>query len=146
MLLQQSTIASRSPASRELTINDLPWGLSLAWERYAPFDPGAASQFYINVLKSNVTFKRRTDRAFIIAMTNTVPWRPSEKECHVIMLCAHEGAHWEAVHLLRQSVTWMEEQGCARWWFTSDTDHDVSVLCRRVGAMRAHQRYFIPGV
>jgi hypothetical protein len=132
--------------SRDLNINDLPWGLSLAWERYAPFDPGAASQFYINVLKSQATFKVRTDHAFLIAMITTIPWKPTEKECNILILCAEEGYHWEAVHLMRRSISWSEENGCARWWFASDTEHKVDALCRRVGAMTAHPRYFIPGV
>jgi hypothetical protein len=146
MLLTQSTIPSQRTGSRELTIEDLPWGLSLAWKRYDPFDPGAASIFYMNVLKSQSTFKRRTDNAFMIAHVNALPWKPSERECHVLILCADEGAHWEAVRLLRESVYWMREMQCARWWFASDTKHNVAALCNRIGAISRAPRFLILGV
>jgi hypothetical protein len=129
---------------RQLTIDDLPWGLSLAWRRYDHFDPGAASVFYINALKLQATtgLLIRTNNAFLIAHINNLPWQPTERQAHVLILCADEGRHWEAVRLLRQSLYWAREQKCKCWWFTSDTKHDVTPLCVRVGATSRVPRYW----
>jgi hypothetical protein len=119
-----------------MTAQDLPWALSLAYGRYAPFDPGAGAIFYLNCLKSEVTLKIRRSQAFLIATTVGVPWRPVEREAHVLVLCAAEGHHWQAVGLLRESLRWARSQGCRHWRFSSDTTYPVDALCRRIGAKR----------
>jgi hypothetical protein len=126
---------------KPMTPEDLPWALSLAWDRYQSFDPGAAAIFFLNCCKSAVTLKIRRPNAFLIATIVNAPWEPKQKECHGLVLCAAPGHHWEAVSLLRQSVVWSHQQGCARWWFTSDLS-SIDALCRRVGAKR-ETRYTI---
>ena len=126
----------------ELTAQDLPWALSLAWDNYKPsFDPGAAVLFYLNVLKSPLCFKRRSPYAFCIGTIVTAPWNPAEKELHGLVLVAQRGHHWQAVKLLRESVIWAHKHGCQHWWFTSDYSN-IELLCRRIGAKRK-ARYVI---
>lgn len=127
---------------RAMTPQDLPWALSLAYDRYAPFDPGAGAIFYLNCLKSEVTLKIRRSHAFLIATVNAPAWRPVEKEAHVLVLCAVEGYHWQAVNLLRESLSWARGQGCRHWRFSSDTTYPVDALCRRIGAKR-EARYLV---
>ena len=127
---------------RGLTMQDLPWALHLAYERYPPFDPGAAVAFYVNHMKSPASLKIRSSQAFLIGTIMTPPWRPTERQFHVLVLCSAQGHHWEAVGLLRESADWAHLQNCGRWWFSSDTASDVGVLCRRIGATR-HDRYGI---
>lgn len=128
---------------RTLTANDLPWGLSLAWERYAPFDPGAAVLFYLAVLKSETTLRLRTDHAFLIATITNAPWQPTEKECSVLILCAAPEHHWDAVKLARESLAWSRAHKCKRWCFTSNTTHNVGALCLRIGARPRQPRYCV---
>lgn len=126
----------------DLDAHDLPWALSLAWDRYmTPFDPGAAVLFYLNVLKSPISYKRRTSGAFVMGTIVTAPWQPAVKEFHGLVLCAARGHHWQAVSLLRDSAVWAHKHGCARWWFTSDQGA-IDTLCRRIGAKR-EARYVI---
>src|SRR5215475_8211559 len=98
--------ASVSPY-RELTVNDLPWCLSLGHRRYGNYDPGGALSFLAAIFRSPDALCIRTANAFLIA-SHVVgpPWRPDEPECHVMVLCAEVGAHWEAARLLRRSVAW----------------------------------------
>ena len=123
-----------------MAANDLPWALSLAYERY-DFDPGAGAIFYLNCLKSATTLKIRRSHAFLIGTIVTSPWAPDVKEFHGLVLCAVQGHHWQAVALLRDSVIWAHQQGCSRWWFTSDRA-SIDALCRRIGAKR-ETRYLI---
>jgi hypothetical protein len=122
-------------------INDIPWILSLASERYRHFDPGRTLSWLVEVVRSPIALVIRTDHAFLIASIVTPVWHPKEPECHVLFLCAAPGRHWEAVRLLRFSTRWGREQGCLRWWFSSETDYAIDALAKRVGARPAVQRY-----
>jgi hypothetical protein len=126
---------------RALTVQDSAWVLSLAYSRYRSFDPGAALRSLIMVINSPEGLALRSEHAFVFASLVKPPWRPSEVECQVLALYAAESHHWEAVKLLRRSIAWAREQNCHRWWFSSETDHDVELLCRRVGAQPAQMRY-----
>lgn len=127
---------------RPLTIEDLPWALALAWKRYPPFHPGAAVNFYQAALKTPTALKLRCEHAFLIGNIVTPAWRPDDHEFHMLVLCAVEAHHWDAIKLLRESVQWARSQGCKRWWFSSDTTYEVEALCRRIGATR-QMRYRI---
>lgn len=127
---------------RALTMQDLPWALHLAYERYPPFDPGAAVAFYVNAMKSPAAYKARSANAFLIGQIMAPPWRPTERQFHVLVLCSGQGHHWEAVGLLRESADWAHLQKCGRWWFASDTDSKVGALCKRIGAT-CQERYGI---
>lgn len=133
------------PTSPRIVAGDIPWILSLASERYRQFDPGGALTFLIQALQSQTTLMIRTEQksAFLIASTVSAPWYPKELDCHVMGFCAKPGAHWQALKLLRESVAWAKLQGCVRWRFHSETEHDVGALCRRVGARQDSPRYLI---
>lgn len=88
----------------------------------------------LQALNASHMLMLRNDQAFLVANHVAPPWYPKRRECHVMALCAREGAHWQALKLLRESVEWARLQGCVRWRFYSETDHDVGVLCRRLGA------------
>lgn len=128
---------------RTMVHDDIPWILSLAHERYGEFDPGGALTFLLQALRSPITLMLRTESAFLIANHVAPPWWPKRRECHVMFLCAGEGAHWQAVGLLRESVAWARLQGCVRWRFHSETGFAVDALCRRVGAHEDSPRYAI---
>lgn len=131
------------PAYRRITPDDLPWMMSLAYERYGPYDPGGTLLFLLESLRSPRALMIRSEDAFLIAATVAPPWYPKQRECHVAFLCAKAGCHWQAIKLLRESVQWARLQGCVRWRFHSETDHDVGALCRRIGASPDTPRYRI---
>ena len=125
--------------------DDIPWMMSLAYERYGPYDPGGALLFLLQGLKSESTVMLRSYRkdAFLIASWIAAPWWPNKRECHLVFLCARTGAHWQAVKLLRESIVWARLQGCTRWRFHSDTENDIGALCRLLKAREDSPRYVI---
>lgn len=125
----------------KVVINDLPWLLSLANERYRRFDPGRTLLWLVDTIKNEWMQTNRTADAFCITSVLTPAWHPKEPEAHVLFLCAAEGAHWQAMSLLRESVRWSKEKGCVRWWFSSETDHSIEALAKRVGAEPSVTRY-----
>lgn len=129
--------------SRAIVFDDIPWILSLAHERYEGWDPGGALTFLVQALRSQTMLLIRTERAFLIANHVAPPWYPKRRECHVMAACAYPGAHWQALTLLRESVTWAKQQGCVRWRFHSETRYRVGALCHRVGAKADSPRYVL---
>lgn len=124
-----------------VTVNDLPWLLSLASERYRHFDPGRTLLWLMGALQNKDGLVIRTSDAFSIASILTPAWHPKESECHVLFLCAAVGAHWQAISLLRETIRFARERKCVRWWFSSETEHAIDQLARRVGAEPAVMRY-----
>lgn len=139
--------ANFPPATiRKLTIDDIPWVLSLAHERYAGWDPGGALTFLVQALnaRENMLLLCGTGRdAFLVATRVAPPWYPKRWECQVMVVCAKPGAHWQAMKLLRCSVAWAKLHGCLRWRFYSETEHDVGPLCRRLGATTENPHYMM---
>lgn len=133
------------PTYRKVTVDDLPWMLTLAHERYGAFDPGGALTFLLQALNSPVTLMLCAPKcdAFLIAAHVTPPWYPDRRECHVMVLCAKPGAHWQAIKLLRGSLEWARLHNCVRWRFHSEREQDVGALCRYVGAHADSPRYVI---
>jgi hypothetical protein len=131
------------PPYRTLVLDDLPWCLSLGHRRYGSYDPGGALSFLAAAFRAPLMLCIRTDNAFLVASSVTAPWRPKEPECHVMVLCAEQGAHWEAARLLRRSVAWAREQGCVRWRFHSETSNMVDSLCVWVGAKQDSPRWVL---
>lgn len=131
--------------SRVCTVNDLPWVLSLAHRRYTKTpDPGTTLDWLIRVLNSPATaLALRTDNAFCVAMINIAPWWPTERGCHIAVLVADRGYHWDAVFLLKETIRWAEAQGCVRWELSSETDYDFAALAKRVGAKPWVMKYAI---
>jgi hypothetical protein len=85
----------------------------------------------------------RTPNAFCISMLSCLPWLPSEFETHVVFLCTDDGAMWEGVRLLRASIEWARKRKCVRWRVSSDTQYDLEMMARRVGAEEISPRYRI---
>lgn len=127
---------------RPITADDVPWGMSLAHRRYESFDPGGALIVLGTALRSSTALAIRSDHGFVIANIVAPAWFPRKRDAHILWLCVEEGHHWEAVKLLRASICWAKEQGCRRWWFDGDTEHEVGALAERVGA-REVPRYRI---
>jgi hypothetical protein len=128
---------------RALTVDDVPWLMSLAYKRYGPYEPGKILVYLLETLRNRDALCLRTGRAFMIAGLIMPIWRTENPECNIIALCAEEGAHWEAVKLLRRSVDWARERQCRKWWFGSETKHDISALAKRVGGTECRPRYEI---
>lgn len=131
--------------SPRITADDIPWILSLGYERYGPYDPGGVLLMLLQGLRSEATLMIRSEpkNAVLVANYVTPPWYPNRRECHVMFLVSKSGAHWQAMKLLRESVAWARLQGCARWRFHSETAHDVGALCRYVGAREDSPRYVV---
>jgi hypothetical protein len=72
-----------------------------------------------------------------------MPWLPSEPECIVLFVCADDGAGWEALRLLRDSIAWARGRKCAVWRLSSDTDAELVMLARRLGITEISPRYCI---
>jgi hypothetical protein len=126
------------------TENDLPWLIYLGKKRYGTnFDYTTVEGWYRNiVLKSPLMFHcARMPNAFCISMISTVPWAPSEFEVNVIFICAEEGAMWEAMRLLRDSVAWAKTRKCCRWRVSSNTEYDVCAMAKRLGATEITPRF-----
>src|SRR5262249_24364993 len=130
---------------RDLTVDDLPWCLSLGHRRYpATYDPGGALSFLAIVIRNPSALTIRSADAFMVAHYVHGPaWRPNEPECHVMLLCADMGAHWQAAKLLRRSVELAKQRGCVRWRFHSETEANIDGLARWVGARQDSPRWVI---
>ena len=130
--------------ARTVTYDDLPWLLSLAYRRYRSFDPGKTLSWLVEVIRSPQALVLRDDDACCITVITTSPWHtPTESEAHVVFAFADKGKHWQLVRLLRQSVQWARMRGCKLWRCHSDTEYDVGVLAKRIGAKQAPQRWLI---
>jgi len=126
---------------RRCGIDDLPFILSLAYERYRAFDPGRTLIWLAQTLQNPLSLMLRAERAFLIASIAVPAWHPNEKEAHVLFVCAGDGYHWQACTLLRQSVDWARGQGCVSWHVSSETEYDIEPLARRLGAEPWVTRY-----
>jgi hypothetical protein len=118
--------------------------LDLAKRRYGPrLDYVAAEGWMRNIcLKGPMVFLPiRSSDAFLVAMLACVPWIPGEFECNVIMVCAEEGAHWQAIGLARASVVWAQRRKCAEWRISSETDSSIESIAKRLGAEELTHRY-----
>ena len=131
--------------SRPCTADDLPWILSLAHRRYTNTpDPGTSLAWLAKVILSpQWALAIRSEGAFLAALLEAPPWWPNERECHVAVLVADKGCHWQAVRLLRDSIAWARGKGCCRWWLSSETYYDFEMLARRVGAKPRVMKYEI---
>lgn len=126
------------------TENDLPWLIYLGKKRYgAEYDYSTVENWYRNiVLKSPLMFHAaRTQNAFAISMLSTLPWTPSEFECNVIFICADDGAMWQAMKLLRDSIAWAKKRKCKCWRLSSNTEHELHAMALRLGAREISPRF-----
>lgn len=132
--------------SRPITVEDVPWILSLAHRRYTKTpDPGTTLKWLMQVINSpNEALAIRSDHAFCVAIYSVPPWWPNEPEVHIAVLVADKGAHWQAIRLLKDTIAWARGRGCARWWLSSETDYDFEMLAKRVGARPRVMKYEVP--
>jgi hypothetical protein len=128
-----------------MTEGDLDWMHQLFNKRYPPprYDAITTEAWYRNViLKTPLMFYPcRLANSFSVSMMTCVPWFPTEFETHVICVCAEDGAHWEAVKLLRASIAWARLRKCKRWRLSSDTEYEFGGLAKRLGATELSPRY-----
>jgi hypothetical protein len=116
----------------------------LAKRRYPQnFDLLSAEGWVRNiVLKQPMVFLPiRTDDAFLIALLSCIPWKPADMECNVALVCAEEGHMWQAMAMIRKSLDWAEQRGCAVWHISSETAYDLGPIAKRVGARLCEPRY-----
>lgn len=128
---------------REVTADDLPWIMTTGYERYGPYDPGRTLVYLLECIRSPRSLFIRSDKAFVIAVDIMPVWRGRNGECHVLLCCAIDGGHWEASRLLKETIRWARDRKCAKWFFGSETDTDVSALAKYVGATKPQHRYCI---
>lgn len=131
---------------RLTTEADVPWLVNLCKRRYSNrYDSSTTENWFRNVvLKSPMTFyATRSENAFQISMLSIMPWSPAEPECSAIFACADEGAMWEEVKLLRDSIEWARKRRCSMWRLSSDTDADFVALAKRLGADEISPRYIV---
>ena len=128
---------------RPIAVEDIAWAMSLAHQRYKKiFDPGHALTVLTMAMRLPTALAWRTDHGFLIANIVASVWHPQRRALHILAVCVEEGHHWEAVELLRASVRWAREQGWQKWWLTSESEHKVDALARRIGG-RAYPHYVI---
>lgn len=131
---------------RLLTEHDIPWLNYLCKKKYSNrYDSSTTENWFRNiVLKSPLTFHAiRTQNAFLIDMLSVMPWLPAEPENIVVFVCADDGASWEALKLLRDSIAWARSRRCAIWRLSSDTETDLVAIAKRLGVTEISPRYCI---
>lgn len=127
-----------------LSENDLPFLTFLFKKKYpSHFDPIGAEGWFRNiVLKSPLMFYPvRLANSFLIAMISCVPWLPADFDCHIVAVCADDGAMWETLKLLRSSIDWARKRQCKRWMLASDTVYDLGPMARRLDVKELSPRF-----
>lgn len=120
--------------------------VELAKRRYpVNFDIRSAEGWFRQiVLKQPMVFLPiRTDDAFLVALVACVPWKPADLECNVALVCANDGKMWEALALIRDSIEWAKQRGCAEWHMSSETSYNLGPIAQRVGGEVCPPRYLV---
>lgn len=130
---------------RVMTDDDIPWLYNLSVKKYPKFDAVSTEGWFRNiVLKQPLLFlAQRTRNAFCISMLSVTPWMPSDFECNVVFICADDNCEWEAVKLMRACIAWARNRKCKLWRVSSDTETDLAVLAKRLGAQEVSPRFTI---
>jgi hypothetical protein len=124
--------------------DDLPWLKRLCLSRYSHrYEPESTENWFRQLVMKNplIFLAIRTDDAFLIALISCLPWLPSEFEVNVVMLCAEDGAGWQAVKLCRYCIDWARRRKCTVWRICSETDFNLGPIAKRVGATQLSDRY-----
>ena len=127
-----------------LTENDIEWMQRLGAKKYhVQYDPKTTEAWFRNtVLKSPLMFyATRLRSSFCVSMLACVPWLPNDFECHVVLACADDGAMWEVMKLLRDSIRWARFRKCKIWRLSSDTENDFAAIARRLGVTEISPRF-----
>ena len=128
------------------TEHDIPWAFDLAQRRYPDhFDIVTAEGWIRNVvLKQPIVFYPcRMPHAFCVSMMSITPWLPSEVECNIVLIVAEEQCMWEGMKCLRSSINWARSRGCKVWRISSDTEYDLCMMAKRLGAKEIAPRYVL---
>jgi hypothetical protein len=126
--------------------SDLPWLRKLFGKKYDPgFDPISTEGWYKNIVLKNplMFYPARTDNAFLIAILANFPWLPNQHDCHILCVCADDGAVWETLALLRASIEWARGRRCSKWILAGDTAFDLAPMARRLNADEISPRFSI---
>ena len=126
-----------------MTRDDQSWVHELGKRRYPTrFDDFTAMNWLLNTVLTNplVYFPVRTDNAFIIGHMIAHAVYGQEIIVDIEMICADEGALWEAACLLEASKRWGKFRNAKLWQITSET-YDLRPLAFRVGAKEVIPRY-----
>jgi hypothetical protein len=127
-----------------VTEDDVPWMLEVGRRRYSSrFDLDSTAGWMRNVvLKSPLLFyPARTENAFAVSMLSCAPWLPAEFEVNLILICADNGAMWDALRLMRNSMEWAKRRKATLWRFCSETDYDLAPLARRLHVTELTPRF-----
>jgi len=122
---------------RPLTSDDLAWVYYLCRKRYAAsYTPIESEGWFLNTVFKNSAafFAARTEHAFVVAHLQIWPWTANNLICELMLLCADEGAMWEAIALARASIDWARSRRAIKWRISSETPFDLTPLAMRVGA------------
>jgi hypothetical protein len=131
---------------RLITENDIGFMLEVGDRRYPGRYDRLATEMWVRniVLKGPMMFLPiRSDHAYLIAMLSTTPWTPATPECNIAMVCADDGAMWEAVMLLRASIEWAKRRKCSLWRLSSETDFDLGPIANKLGAKEPNTRWIL---
>jgi len=131
---------------RLMVDEDLEWLTYLCKKRYSDrYDPESTQAWFKNiVLRSPMMFyPQRTQDAFIISMLSIVPWLPNDIDCNVIFICADDGAMWQAMALLRNSIEWARKRRATLWRLSSDTPTELRLIARRLGCDEIEPRFVL---
>jgi hypothetical protein len=88
-------------------------------------------------------YAARTQDAFCITLLSITPWLPTEIDANVIFLCADDDCMWQGLRLLRCSIEWAKRRNATLWRMSSDTDYDLRMLAKRVGATEVAPRFVL---
>jgi hypothetical protein len=128
-----------------VTDNDISWIYNLSVKKYPKFDAVTTEGWFRNiVLKQPLLFlAQRTHNAYCVSMLSVTPWMPADFECNVVFICADDNCEWEAVKLMRASIAWARNRKCRLWRVSSDTETDLAVFAKRLGAQEISPRFTI---
>jgi hypothetical protein len=129
-----------------MTEDDIPWIHAVVNRKYSDkFDRISMEGWYRNIVLKNpmLFYPARTDNALCISMLSLVPWFPGDIECSVILFCAEDGKMWEGVRLLRASIAWTKTRKGNTWRICSETDTDLAMMAKRVGATEIWPRFIL---
>lgn len=129
---------------RRLEESDRPWLIDLCKRRYPPYYDTVTAENWIShaVVRNPIQFYiTRTPNAFQITNLTASAWTPKEFTADIVAVCCDHGKMWEIFPLLRDSIRWARDRNALRWRFETDTEYDLGLIMRRLGASEITPRY-----
>lgn len=118
---------------------DIAFLISVAEERYPPFNRDAAIAWLMQALKQPETLVLRSDHGAAIA-TIAQPFWGGGSRCHLLFLCVRRSpglsraSVHEGVGLMKAIDHWRQTRGAQSFHFSEDTGQDFRVLAKALGA------------